>query len=216
MRQLMVQTFLTLDGVMQGPGGPGERWDGGADYGGWSAGYWDDQLSGIMSEITGRPFDLLLGRKTYAIFAAHWPRTDQPGAEIFNNATKHVASRTLDHVDWQNSILIKGDVVHYVRELKQSDGPQIQVHGSGNLIQTLLEHDLVDVFSLLIFPLLLGTGKRLFADGTIPAGLKTVDVTTTSMGVIAMRYERAGDLKYGSFAGREATEVRKQLAKEEG
>jgi dihydrofolate reductase len=216
MRQLVVNTFLTVDGVMQAPGGPGERWDGGVDHGGWSTGYWDDQISGIMAEITGRPFELLLGRKTYAIFAAHWPRTDQPGADLFNNATKHVASRTLDHVDWQNSILIKGDVADYVRNLKQTDGPQIQVHGSGTLLQTLLEHDLVDAFSLLIFPLVLGSGKRLFGAGTVPAGLKTVDVKMSSTGVIAVRYARAGDLRYGSFAVQEATAVRKQLAEEEG
>jgi dihydrofolate reductase len=213
-RQLVVVEFLTVDGVMQAPGGPGERWGGGVDHGGWSTGYWDDRMNEIMGELTGRPFDLLLGRKTYEVFAAHWSNTDAPGAEVFNNATKHVASRTLDRVDWQNSILIKGDVADYVRALKASDGPEIQVHGSGDLVQTLLKQDLVDVFSLLVFPLVLGSGERLFGDGATPVGFKLADVKTSGTGVIAIRYERAAGIAYGSFAGEEATEVRKRQALE--
>ena len=214
MRQLVANTFLTVDGVMQAPGGPGENWDGGVDHGGWSTSYFDEQVGEIMGEVTGRPFELLLGRRTYEVFAAHWPNTDEPGAEVFNSATKHVASRTLDRVDWQNSILIEGDVADYVRALKASDGPEIQVHGSANLLQTLLQHDLVDVFSLLTFPLVLGTGKRLFGGGTIPAGLQVVDVKTSGTGVIFTRYERAGGISSGSFAVEEATEVRKRQADE--
>jgi dihydrofolate reductase len=214
MRQLMVNEFLTIDGVMQAPGGPGENWDGGVDHGGWSTGYWDDRMNEIMGEITGRPFDLLLGRKTYEVFAAQWSNTDQPGADVYNNATKHVASRTLDRVDWQNSILIKGDVADYVRALKASDGPEIQVHGSRNLAQTLLKQDLVDAFSLLVFPLVLGSGERLFGDGTTPTGFKVADVKTSGTGVIAVRYERAGGIAYGSFAVEDATEVRKKQAYE--
>jgi dihydrofolate reductase len=214
MRQLIVNTFLTLDGVMQAPGGPGERWDGGVDHGGWSTSYFDDRVGEVMGEITGRPFELLLGRKTYEVFAAHWPNTDQPGAEVFNNATKHVASRTLRQVDWQNSILIDGEVTDYVRALKESDGPEIQVHGSGNLLPTLLKHELVDVFSLFTFPLVLGTGERLFGDGTVATGLRLIDIKTSDSGVIAARYEPATDLKYGSFAVDEATDVRKRHAQE--
>jgi dihydrofolate reductase len=214
MRQLVVNEFLTMDGVMQAPGGPGENWDGGVEHGGWSIGYWDDRMNEIIAEITSPPFDLLLGRKTYEVFAAHWSNTDEPGADVFNNAAKHVASRTLDHVDWQNSSLIKGDVADYVRELKASEGPEIQVQGSGNLVQTLLTRDLIDVFWLLVFPLVLGSGERLFGDGAIPIGFKVVDVKTSGTGVIAVRYERAGSISYGSFAVEEATEVRKKQAHE--
>lgn len=207
MRKLRVSTFLTLDGVMQGPGGPEEDRSGGFEHGGWSVKYWDDQLDDAMNRFMRGPFDLLLGRRTYEIFAAYWPHSEEPGAKELNDARKHVASRTLQRVDWQNSTLIKGDVPEYVRKLKQQDGPEIQVHGSGNLIQTLLKHDLIDEFQLLIFPIVLGTGKRLFADGAVPAGLKLVDSTTASTGVVIGRYERAGAIEYGSFAPEEPTEV---------
>jgi dihydrofolate reductase len=214
MRQLLVNTFLTVDGVMQAPGGPGENWDGGVDHGGWSTGYFDDRVGEVMGEITGRPFDLLLGRRTYEVFAAHWPNT---GSQVLSCSTTPRSTwrrGPSTGSTGRTSILIKGDVADYVRTLKASDGPEIQVHGSANLIQTLLKHDLVDVFSLLTFPIVLGSGKRLFADGTIPAGLEVVDVKTSPTGVIAARYERAGDINYGSFAGEEATEVRKKLASE--
>ena len=164
MRKIAVNTFLTLDGVMQAPGGPGEDPSGGFTHEGWSVNYWDDSMGQIMGEFMGKPFDLLLGRKTYEIFAAHWPHvTDDPGADALNSAKKHVASRTLKTVDWNNSSLIEGDVAEYVAGLKDQAGPEIQVHGSGNLMQTLIKHDLIDEFQLMIFPILLGTGKRLFA-----------------------------------------------------
>jgi dihydrofolate reductase len=214
LRQLLMSEFVTIDGVMQAPGGPGESWDGGVDHGGWSTGYWDDRMNQIMAEITARPFDLLLGRKTYEVFAAQWSNTDQPGAEVFNNATKHVASRTLDRVEWQNSILIKGDPVDYVHSLKASDGPEIQVHGSGNLVQTLLEHDLLDACWLFVFPVVLGSGRRLFGHGTIPVGFRVTDVKTPGTGVIAIRYERTGAIGHGSFAVPQATAVRKRQARE--
>jgi dihydrofolate reductase len=206
-RKLKVTTFVTLDGVMQAPGGPEEDPSGGFTHGGWSAGYWDDQMGQVMTEFMGRPFDLLLGRKTYEIFAAYWPHSTEPGAELLNDARKHVASRTLRSVDWNNSTLIKGDVAKYVFELKRQSGPEIQVHGSGDLIQTLMKNDLVDEFHVWTFPIVLGTGKRLFAGGTMPAGLKVTAVTTSSTGVVITTYERAGEIKYGSFAPEDSREA---------
>jgi len=208
MRKLSVNTFVTLDGVMQAPGGPEEDPSGGFKHGGWSVNYWDERMGQIMGEFMGKPFDLLLGRKTYEIFAAHWPRVkDDPAADKLNSANKYVASRTLDAVEWQNSTLIKGDVGEEVARLKEQAGPEIQVHGSGNLVQTLMKHDLIDQFQLMVFPILLGSGKRLFADGTIPAGLKLVDSQTSSTGVVIAKYERAGDVEYGSFALEEPAEA---------
>ena len=200
MRRLVVLSFITLDGVMQAPGGPEEDTTGGFKYGGWSVGYWDDTLATTMTEQMSEPYDLLLGRKTYEIFAAHWPHAKDDFAAKINNARKYVASRTLSRVDWHNSTLIKGDVPREIKKLKEQDGPELQVHGSGNLIQTLLKHDLVDELRLKIYPVALGTGKRLFAEGTIPAGLKLVDSKTTASGVIIATYQRAGAVKIGSFA----------------
>lgn len=208
MRKLVVSTFLTLDGVMQAPGGPEEDPTGGFTHGGWSVNYWDDVMGQQMAEAMSRPFDLLLGRKTYEIFAAHWPHvTDDPMAETLNSATKYVASRTLDEVEWSRSTLIKDDVAEHVARLKNEEGPEIQVHGSWNLIQTLLKHDLVDEYRLWILPLVLGSGKRIFEDGTIAAGLKLVDSRTSSTGVLIARYERAGKPEYGSFALDEPTDA---------
>jgi dihydrofolate reductase len=207
MRKLVVTTFLTLDGVMQAPGGPEEDPTSGFTHGGWSVRYWDDLMNEEMGSFMGRPFDLLLGRRTYEIFAAYWPNAaGQPGADVLNGARKHVASRTLERTDWQNSTLIRGDVVEYVRALKDQSGPEVQVHGSGHLIQTLLQHDLIDGFHLMIFPVLLGEGKRLFGDGTIPAGLRLVESKTSGSGVIIGMYERAGAIDYGSFATEESAE----------
>ncbi|HZB22327.1 MAG TPA: dihydrofolate reductase family protein [Gaiellaceae bacterium] len=201
MRKLTVNTFSTLDGVMQAPGGPEEDPTGGFEHGGWSAGYWDESMGEWMGEFMGKPFDLLLGRKTYEIFAAHWPhQRDEPGAEQLNSATKYVASRTLDSVEWENSQLLEGDAAEAVARLKEQDGPEIQVHGSSDLIQTLLEHGLVDELRVWIFPVVLGTGKRLFGDGAVPAGLELVDSRTASTGVVFLTYAPAGEIKYGSFA----------------
>lgn len=201
MRSLVVNTFLTLDGVMQAPGGPEEDRSGGFTHGGWSVTYWDDMMGEVMDEAMGRPFDLLLGRKTYEIFAGHWPHvTDDPAADRLNSATKHVASNTLRDVEWANSRLIEGDVPQAVAGLKDEEGPEIQVHGSGGLLQTLLREDLVDVFRLWFFPLVLGSGKRLFADGTLPRGLRLVDSKISTTGVIIATCERAGEVEYGSFA----------------
>jgi dihydrofolate reductase len=170
----------------------------------------------VMGAFMARPFQLLLGRKTYEIFAAHWPHSTAPGADELNAARKHVVSRTLKRVDWNNSTLIKGDVAKYVADLKNKDGPEIQVHGSGDLIQTLLRDDLVDEMHLWTFPVVLGTGKRLFAGGAIPAGFKATDIRTSSTGVVMATYERAGAIKYGSFALPEEaeTEGRQEAARD--
>jgi dihydrofolate reductase len=208
MRKLVVNTFMTLDGVMQAPGGPEEDPSGGFTHGGWSVNYWDDAMGQVMDASVREPFDLLLGRKTYEIFAAHWPHVSgDPMAEKLNAATKYVASTTLAEVDWSNSNLLEGDVAEAVARLKDEDGPEIQVHGSSNLIQTLLEHDLVDEYRLWIFPLVLGTGKRFFGVGAIPAGLELVDSKTSTTGVLMTTYARAGQIAYGSFALEEPTDA---------
>ena len=201
MRKLIVLTFLTLDGVMQAPGGPEEDPTDGFSYGGWTVPYFDEFLGNVMTEQMGRPFDLLLGRKTYEIFAAYWPyqNTDaDPGAAAINNATKYVASHKPIISDWKKIVLIK-DVGQEVKKLKEQEGPEIQVHGSSNLIQTLLKHDLVDEFWLKIFPVVLGSGKRLFAEGTIPAGFKLLESSNSPSGVIIASYVRAGEVKTGTF-----------------
>ena len=205
MRKLVAGTFLTLDGVMQAPGGPEEDPTGGFAHGGWSVGYWDDLMGAAMAEWMGQGFDLVLGRRTYEIFAAHWPHSTEPGAAELNAATKHVASRTLERVEWENSHLLEGDVAAAVRQLKEQDGPELQVHGSGDLLQTLQRHDLIDEYRLKIFPLVLGTGKRLFGDGAIPAALRLTDSKVASTGVVIATYERAGEVEYGSFALEEPT-----------
>ncbi len=207
MRELVVNTFLTLDGVMQAPGGPEEDRSGGFEHGGWTVGYWDEEMEGAMGESFSKPFDLVLGRRTYEIFAAHWPHTDEPGADIFNNATKHVASTTLTDLEWQNSKLIEGDVPDAIRALKQQDGPELQVHGSANLIQTLLEHGLVDEFRIWTFPLVLGKGKRLFDGGTVPAGLELTSSQVSSSGVILATYRTGAEIKGGSFVPENPSEA---------
>jgi dihydrofolate reductase len=207
MRELIVNTFLTLDGVMQAPGGPEEDPSGGFDHGGWSFGYWDEQMGEAMGEFMGKPFDLVLGRKTYEIFAAHWPHSQEDGADELNGATKHVASTTLTQLEWQNSHLIEGDVVAGVRALKEQDGPELQVHGSATLLQTLIGAGLVDVFRLMIFPLVLGGGKRLFGGGTVPEGLQLVSSQTASTGVIMATYRTGAEIKAGSFALDEPSEA---------
>ena len=203
MRKIVANTFVSLDGVMQAPGGPEEDPSGGFKLGGWSVNYWDEAMGQIMDGFMGKQFDLLLGRKTYEIFAAHWPFVhdgpEKPAADKLNGARKYVVSRTLKSADWENSTLVKGDVVKEIARLKEQDGPEIQVHGSGNLIQTLLRNGLIDEMNLWIFPLTLGGGKRLFADGTVPEGLKLLDCKTSTTGVIIARYAKAGKIKAGSF-----------------
>ena len=201
MRKLIVSTFLTLDGVMQAPGGPEEDQSGGFTFGGWSVNYWDERMGEVMGEAMGVPFDLLLGRRTYDLFAAYWPNApEEAGGKPLNEATKYVVSRSHPTLEWGPSVLIEGDAAEGVGELKQGDGPELQVHGSGNLIQTLMRHSLVDEYRLWVFPLVIGSGKRLFADGTIPAGLKLVDSKVSSTGVVIGTYEPAGEIVTGSFA----------------
>jgi dihydrofolate reductase len=201
MRKILVNTFLSLDGVMQAPGGPGEDPSGGFELEGWSVNYWDTLMGQRMDETMGKPFDLLLGRKTYEIFAAYWPHaTAEQGGVPLNKATKYVVTTTLERAEWGPSHVITGDVVPQLRHLKAQDGPELQVHGSANLLQTLIKHQLVDQYNLWTFPVLLGRGKRLFGDGVIPAGLRLVDSKTSTTGVIIATYEPAGAITTGSFA----------------
>jgi len=201
MRKLVVSTFVTLDGVMQAPGGPGEDDSGGFTHGGWSVRYWDEHMGQVMAAAMSSPFDLVLGRRTYDIFAAYWPHApEEAGAKPLNDATKYVASRGRPTLEWAESVLIEGDAAEGVAALKEGDGPELQVHGSGNLVQTLLRHRLVDELRLWVFPVLLGSGKRLFADGTVPTGLSLVDSTVSSTGVVIGTYEPAGEVVTGSFA----------------
>ena len=200
MRKLVMGTFLTLDGVMQAPGGPNEDREGGFRHGGWLVPYFDEKFGQIMTEWTKRAGAFLLGRKTYEIFAASWPKSTDPADEIataLNTRPKFVASRTLDTVNWSNSILLKGDVAEEVAKLKVQEGGEIQVHGSGDLLQTLLKHNLVDTLRIWLFPVVIGTGKRVFGEGTIPGSFRLVDTQRTTPGAVLHVYERAGGLKYG-------------------
>jgi dihydrofolate reductase len=221
MRKLNVLSFISLDGVMQAPGGPEEDPTGGFKHEGWVVGYFDDFLMKVMVKQTSGSFDLLLGRKTYEIFAATWPyvnASEDPFAAKLNNAKKYVASKTLTKLDWSNSELIEGDVAEGIKRIKGQDGPEIQVHGSGSLIQTLLKHDLVDELWLKIFPVTLGNGKRLFAQGAIPAGFKLLESEMSPSGVIVASYERAGEVKTGHFGletPSEAELARRRKLKEE-
>lgn len=208
MRKLMVTTFVSLDGVMQAPGGSDEDRDGGFEHGGWSVPHFGPDLIERMTTMVRRADALLLGRRTYDIFAATWPlaEADDPIGSKMNSMRKYVASRTLDTVSWHNSTLLTGDVAEAVSALKQDGGGdgggndgEIQVHGSGDLIQTLIEHDLVDEFQVLAFPVLIGSGKRLFGRGTVPAGLKLLDTTASDSGVVISTYARAGQVGYGAM-----------------
>ncbi len=205
MRILAVNSFISLDGVMQSPGGPDEDPTGGFTLGGWGVNYFDDEMMGQVAD--SGPYELLLGRGTYEIFSAHWPHDEGPIADHLNGTRKHVASTTLNQVEWNNSTLITGDVAEYVTRIKSEDGPEIQVHGSPGLIQTLLEHDLIDEYRLWIFPVVIGTGKRFFGEGTIPAAMKLVDSKFSKTGVTINTYERAGEIDTGSFEFDEPTEA---------
>jgi len=201
--RLTLHTFLTLDGVLQAPGGPDEDRDGGFEHGGWSFPYGDEDFGVAVTGWFAHADAFLLGRKTYEIFAGHWPKVtdaDDPIASKLNALPKYVASATLKSVDWQNSSLISGDVAAEVATLKQQPGDELQVHGSGDLAHTLIEHDLIDEYRLLIFPLHLGSGKKLFTDGAKAAGLRLLSSSTTSTGVVIASYEPAGPVKYGSYA----------------
>lgn len=197
MRKIIVLSFVTLDGVMQAPGGPTEDPSGGFTHGGWLVPYFDDVLGQIMGEQISTPFDLLLGRKTFEIFATYWPQYEG-GNNPINRATKYVASNTLTAHEWNKTVFLKGNIEAEIRQLKQQTGPDLQVHGSSNFIQTLLRHDLIDELWLKIFPVALGAGKRLFAEGTIPAAFKLTGSKSTPSGVIVASFERAGEVQTGT------------------
>jgi dihydrofolate reductase len=197
MRKIIVLEHISLDGVIQAPGGPEEDTSGGFAYGGWIAPYSDDVLGTVLRKQMNLPFDLLLGRKTFDIWEPFWPQhaDEWPGV---NTATKYVVSNTRTSSEWQPSVFLSGDIAEQVAKLKGQPGPDLNVWGSGNLLQTLMKHDLVDVFWLMIYPVTLGDGKRLFAEGTIPAAFKVTESTVGSSGVIVVSYERAGAITTGS------------------
>jgi dihydrofolate reductase len=215
MRKIVAATFVSLDGVMQAPGGPQEDPAGGFKFGGWTFHYWDDAMGAVMGETFSKPYALLLGRKTYDIFAAHWPhQKDDPIAESFNAVTKYVATHRPDSLSWHNSQSLGPDAVATLRKLKTEDGPDLLLQGSSDLIQTLLAHDLIDEISLLIFPLVLGKGKRLFGEGTMPAAFKLTRSQASSTGVIMASYGRSGEIKVGSFAPEKLSEAEVERRKD--
>ena len=189
MRKVIVLEHISLDGVIQAPGGPDEDTSGGFAYGGWIAPYSDEMLGTALRGQMNKPFDLLLGRKTFDIWAPYWPFHGDIWPNV-NTATKYIASNTLTSGEWQPSVFLSGDIAGKVAKIKQQPGPDLHVWGSGNLIQTLIKHDMVDVFWLMIYPLTLGDGKRLFSDGTIPMSYKVTESIVTPSGIIVMNYER--------------------------
>jgi dihydrofolate reductase len=197
MRKVTVLEHISLDGVIQAPGGPDEDTSGGFAYGGWIAPYSDGIVGTLLRRQMNMPFDLLLGRKTFEIWASFWPQhaDEWPGV---NTATKYVASNTLTSHEWQPSVFLNGDIAQKVTQIKQGQGPDLHVWGSGNLMQTLMKHDLVDAFWLMIYPVTIGSGKRLFAEGTIPAAFQVTESKVGSNGVIVVNYERAGAIRTGS------------------
>ena len=202
MRDLVVTTFLTLDGVMQAPGGPGEDPSGGFSYEGWLVPFFDDATGAQIVEWFAPAQDFLLGRGTYDIFYASWPQMlsdDDPVSQAINGKTKYVASRTLTSVEWETARLIEGDVGDAVRKLKAEDGGELQVHGSAGLIQTLLTEDLVDELRLVVAPVVLGQGKRLFGAGAIPGSWQLVRQSTTPSGISLLTYRRAGGVEIGTM-----------------
>lgn len=217
MRKIVVATFVSLDGVMQAPGGPEEDRSGGFAFGGWTVPHFDEAVGAAMDDTFSEPFDLLLGRRTYDIFAAHWPyiqvdpeasdfdRLNAEIAERFSSVTKYVATHRPETLTWRNSRGLGDDVVKTLRELKADSGPRLLVQGSSDLIQTLLAHDLVDELRLLVFPLALGRGKRLFGEGTLPAAFALETSSVSPSGVVMATYRRAGEVKTGSFALAEPT-----------
>ncbi|BCH00571.1 dihydrofolate reductase [Mesorhizobium sp. SEMIA 3007] len=207
MRKIIAATFVSLDGVMQAPGGPEEDPVGGFKFGGWTFHYFDEVGGAAMDELFSKPFALLLGRRTYDIFNAYWPYQKDPIADAFNPATKYVATHRPDTLTWQNTQWLGEDIVAALRRLKQQDGPDLLIQGSANLIQTLLANGLIDEIRLMIFPLLLGKGKRLFGDDAMPAAFKLVKSQTSSTGIIIATYERSGEIEVGSFVTGEPSDA---------
>jgi dihydrofolate reductase len=201
MRKIIAGAFISLDGVMQAPGGPTEDPTKGFALGGWVAGYWDASVGKFMEELFSRPFDLLLGRNTYEIFAAHWPFQGEgdPIAKVFNKVTKYVATNSAEPLTWANSVALRGDAAAEIAKLKQGEGPDLLVQGSSALLQTLMAHDLIDDYRLLTFPVLLGAGKRIFSGNAKPGALELVSHAVSGTGVSLNVYRRAGAVKTGSF-----------------
>ncbi|SRR5690606_5090970 len=198
MRKIIALEFVSLDGVIQGPGGPDEDKSGGFTYGGWTFPYSDAVINGVMQKQMSVPFELLLGRKTFDIWAPYWPKHADIWPEV-NTIKKYVASNTLTSHEWQPTVFLNGDVVKQISELKQQQGPDLHVYGSSNLLQTLFKHDLVDELWLKIYPVTLGSGKKLFADGTIPAAFEVTESQISPRGIIIINYKRAGEVATGSF-----------------
>jgi dihydrofolate reductase len=213
MRKIIVPTFMTMDGVLQAPGGPEEDRSNGFKWGGWQFHYNDELTDKISTEIMSARFDLLLGRRTYEIFAAHWPyQNDQIGG-IFNRINKYVVATTPIDLSWKNSILIDNDVVNELKKLKQQEGPDLLVWGSSRLIQTLLSNHLVDVLHMWIYPITLGQGKRLFQEGTQAQEWKLTESVVSTKGVILATYVPDGEVKLGSFVPNEVSKA--ELARRE-
>lgn len=200
MKKIIVCTFLTMDGVMQGPGGPDEDTSGNFPWGGWTVPYWDEVMDEEMKRQTAAPYDLLLGRHTYGIFAAYWPyRENDPMADLFNSINKYVAATTPVDLSWKGSMLLQGDVAEALKTLKAQDGPDLLVWGSGKLVHTLLEHQLVDILHAWIYPVTLGTGKKLFTEGTRPQQWKLASSVVSPSGVIIASYQPNGEVQTGSM-----------------
>jgi dihydrofolate reductase len=197
MRKIIVLEHISLDGVIQAPGGPEEDTSNGFTYGGWAGPYADEIVGTALRKQMNSPFDLLLGRKTFDIWAPYWPKHADAWPGV-NTATKYIASNTLTSSEWKPSVFLNGDIAEKVTKIKQQQGPDLHVWGSGHLLQTLIKHDLVDTFWLMIYPITLGGGKRLFADGTIPAAFKVTENIIGSNGVFVVNYERAGAIPAGS------------------
>lgn len=221
MRKIIAGAFVSLDGVMQAPGGPEEDPTGGFEHGGWAVPYWDEPMGQFMDECFSQPFDLLLGRKTYEIFAAHWPFVgeDDPIGKAFTAVTKHVVTSSTAPLGWENSVALKGDAAAGIARLKRGDGPVLLTQGSSVLLQTLLAHDLIDELRLLTFPLVLGPGKRLFGQDTTAGALKLTDSRVSTTGVTMGVYVRAGTVTTGSFElphSSDAELARREKMKREG
>ncbi len=213
MRKLIVSSFASLDGIMQAPGGPEEDPTGGFTLGGWTFNYWDEVMGHSASGLDGKGRELVLGRKTYEIFEAHWPyqSADDPTAQTLNAARKHVASHTLKTLHWNNSTLLHGDVVSAIIALKAQPGPDLQIIGSGNLIQTLQAASLIDEYNVWTFPVVLGRGKRLFSETAKPSALRLVRSQVSTTGVVMSTYVPSGDIQPGSFPSADPSE--KELAR---
>lgn len=199
MRKIIVATFMTMDGVMQSPGGPEEDPSSGFKWGGWQFHYGDEQVNKTLSKIFSTPFDLLLGRRTYEIFSAYWPYQNDAIAEVFNRINKYVVATTPIDLSWKKSILINKDVVNELKKLKKEDGPDLLVHGSSRLVQTLLSNHLIDVLHTWIYPITLGKGKKLFQEGTLAQQWKMTDSVVSTTGIIIASYVPDGEVKTGSF-----------------